>query len=56
MIPRRGNTIRCDLFDLDRSVEEARRAHELRHIYQSGQAFGWDGQGVLAEASRGTAG
>lgn len=37
------------MFDLQRSAEEARRAHKLRNIYHAGQDLIWDGQQVLSE-------
>jgi len=38
-----------DMFALERSADEARRADKLRHIYHRGQDLAWDGRAVLAE-------
>jgi hypothetical protein len=43
------SSIPYEMFDLDRTAEEARRAVRLRHIYHSGQQFAWDGRDVLPE-------
>jgi hypothetical protein len=37
------------MFELERSVEEARRAQKLASLYHRGQELAWDGRAVLAE-------
>lgn len=39
-----------DMFDLERTAEEARRADKLRGIYHRGQDLAWDGRRLLREA------
>ena len=51
----RRSRIPFDMFQLEQSADEARRADEqrrlgkLRHIYHRGQDLAWDGRAVLAE-------
>ncbi len=40
--------IRFDMFDLERSADEARRAQKLANLYHRGQELVWDGREVLA--------
>lgn len=37
-----------DMFDIDRSADEAKRAVKLRSLYHKGQDLAWDGQEVLS--------
>lgn len=38
-----------EMFDLERSAEQARRADKLASLYHRGQDLAWDGRAVLAE-------
>jgi hypothetical protein len=38
-----------DMFDLERTAEEARRGVKLASLYHRGQELAWDGRAVLAE-------
>ena len=38
-----------DMFDLDRSAEEARRLVKCQSIYHRGQELAWDGRDLLGE-------
>lgn len=44
---RKSSIIPYEMFDLERTADEARRASKLRHIYHHGQDLAWDGQEVL---------
>ena len=41
--------LRYDMFDLQRSAEEARRMVKCESIYHRGQELAWDGRDLLAE-------
>jgi hypothetical protein len=38
-----------DMFDVDKSADEARRFAKMQRIYHKGQELAWDGRAVLAE-------
>jgi hypothetical protein len=40
--------IHFDMFDLERSADEARRAHKIGSLYHKGQDLAWDGREVLS--------
>jgi hypothetical protein len=48
-LPMADARIPFGMFDLRRSVEEARRAQKLASLYHRGQELAWDGRAVLAE-------
>ena len=39
--------LRYDMFDLTRSVDEARRLRKCERIYHRGQEMAWDGKEIL---------
>jgi hypothetical protein len=41
--------LRYDMFDLERSADEARRMVKCENIYHRGQELAWDGRDILAE-------
>jgi hypothetical protein len=41
--------IRYEMFDLERSADEAKRLTKCQNIYHRGQELAWDGRDVLAE-------
>src|SRR5687768_17222887 len=41
--------LRYDMFDLQRSAEEARRMVKCQSIYHRGQELAWDGKDLLAD-------
>src|SRR5687767_2166645 len=45
----RRSRIRYDMFDLARSVEDAKRAVKLQSLYHRGQELAWDGRQVLRD-------
>jgi hypothetical protein len=45
----RRSRIRYDMFDLARSVDDAKRATKLQSLYHRGQELAWDGRQVLKD-------